>query len=189
MPDAREVILPYSKESFSIPQNVYIIGTMNTADRSIDRLDTALRRRFHFVEEMPDSSVLSDINVDGLNVARLLDTINRRIAYLYDRDHMIGHAFFTPLLEDKTLGTLSKIFRNTVIPLLQDYFADDYEKISLILGDNAKSQKQYQFLVAEQADPNVLFKGTPESIYDLKEELYYINEEAFSHIESYAEIL
>jgi len=100
MPEQISAILPYSGHKFSVPSNVYIIGTMNTADRSIALMDTALRRRFQFIEMMPDSNVLKKISadkVDDLDVALMLDTINERITFLYDREHTIGHAFFTKL--------------------------------------------------------------------------------------------
>jgi len=132
--EALYVKLPYSGESFGIPSNLYIIGTMNTADRSIALMDTALRRRFEFTEMMPDTKELEGIEIDEINIAQLLDTINKRIEYLYDRDHTIGHAYFTSLKETPTLKALEGIFKNKIIPLLQEYFYDDWEKIMLVLG-------------------------------------------------------
>ena len=126
--------LPYSKEKFGVPSNLYVIGTMNTADRSIALMDTALRRRFEFTEMMPDTKELEGIEIDEINIAQLLDTINKRIEYLYDRDHTIGHAYFTSLKETPTLKALEGIFKNKIIPLLQEYFYDDWEKIMLVLG-------------------------------------------------------
>ena len=111
--------LPYSHEAFGIPDNVYLLGTMNTADRSIALLDTALRRRFSFVEMMPDSGVLDGIEVEGISVSGLLTTLNRRIEVLFDREHTLGHAFFTPLRQSPSIETLGEIFRDKVIPLLQ----------------------------------------------------------------------
>ena len=128
--------LPYSQELFGVPSNLYIIGTMNTADRSIALMDTALRRRFHFEEMMPNFSLLENLVVDGIKIDNLLETINKRVEYLYDRDHTIGHAYFMSLenAEDKK-AELDNIFKNKIIPLLQEYFYDDWEKILMVLGD------------------------------------------------------
>ena len=149
MKNAISVKLPYSGENFSIPQNVDIIGTMNTADRSLAVLDTALRRRFAFVEMMPDYKVLKDITVDGIKMDELLRRLNERIEILYDRDHMIGHAYFIPLRDQPTLEHLEQIFQQRIIPLLQEYFFDDWEKIRLVLGDNQKAKEKHQFIKCE----------------------------------------
>ena len=131
--EALEVILPYSQEPFSVPNNLYIIGTMNTADRSIALLDTALRRRFEFIEMMPDSSLLST-DCDGVDLQRLLESINNRIEFLLDRERSVGHAF---LIDDvKNLSDLKAVFKNKILPLLQEYFYDDYAKINAVLNNN-----------------------------------------------------
>jgi 5-methylcytosine-specific restriction protein B len=127
-----EVILPYSKSKFSVPQNLWIIGTMNTADRSIALIDTALRRRFHFKEMMPLPELLNE-NVDGINLQELLSKINERIEFLLDRDHTIGHSYFISVTSK---NELCEVFRDKIIPLLQEYFYNDWEKIQLVLGDN-----------------------------------------------------
>lgn len=138
--EAMSVTLPYSQEYFSVPENVYILGTMNTADRSIALMDTALRRRFEFIEMMPKEKLLTDIVIDNVNVKKMLETMNRRIEALYDREHTLGHAFFMPLKNEKkaTINQLASIFKNKIIPLLQEYFYEDYEKIMLVLGINPK---------------------------------------------------
>lgn len=192
MAEETSAILPYSGTHFSIPSNVYILGTMNTADRSISLMDTALRRRFRFVEMMPDAEVLRQIGadkVDTLDVALMLEKINERIAYLYDREHTIGHAFFTKLKTNPNLETLESIFRESVIPLLQEYFYEDYEKIQLVLGDNGKTETKYKFVIEEALKIKEVFKGDAIDMIDLPEKKYQINDEAFSNIESYKEII
>ena len=141
--EALSVTLPYSKEKFSVPSNLYIVGTMNTADRSLTQIDTALRRRFHFEEMMPDPSLLEGLVIDNINIRTLLECLNERIEALYDREHTLGHAFFMELLEEdkKNIDTLAAIFKNKVIPLLQEYFFDDWGKIQLILGEQVIKEK------------------------------------------------
>lgn len=126
-----EVTLPYSKEPFSVPDNLYIIGTMNTADRSIEALDTALRRRFSFIEMPPEITLLEGKNIDGIKLDLLLETINLRIEKLIDKDHQIGHSYF---LDINSLKELKGVFRYKIMPLLQEYFYGNYNRIGLVLG-------------------------------------------------------
>lgn len=139
--------LPYSPlEEFSVPPNLFLIGTMNTADRSIALLDTALRRRFEFEELQPNYSELSSINIPGLDMPALLKAMNERIEYLYDRDHTIGHAYFIGI---KSQIELANVFRRKVIPLLQEYFYEDWSKIQTVLND----EKNAAFIKAVKKAP------------------------------------
>jgi 5-methylcytosine-specific restriction protein B len=147
------ITLPYSGDLFSVPSNIDIIGTMNTADRSLALVDTALRRRFEFIEMMPDPEELEELVIkrDGvnINVKNLLIIINKRIEALYDRDHTIGHAYFMHIKKiDEALQfeELKATFKNRIIPLLEEYFFEDWQKIRLVLGDNQKKNKQFQFV-------------------------------------------
>jgi 5-methylcytosine-specific restriction protein B len=192
MPEAASAKLPYSGENFSVPNNVYILGTMNTADRSIAIMDTALRRRFRFEEMMPDANVLRSIGanmVEDLDVAAMLEKINERISFLYDREHTIGHAFFTGLKDEPTLEKLASIFKKSVIPLLQEYFYEDYQKIQMILGDNDKTEDKYKFIQEIPVVAKNIFKGNIDDVIDLPKKKYKINEDALSEIQSYREII
>lgn len=182
-------VLPYSGELFSVPSNVYILGTMNTADRSIALMDTALRRRFQFVEMMPDTDILKNVTVEGVEIAPILKKINERITFLYDREHTIGHAFFIKLIDSPDINTLGSIFEKSIIPLLQEYFYEDYQKIQLILGDNEKSDPSIKFILDEKIKVKSVFKGDATDVIDLPEKKYTINKEAFLNIESYKQIL
>ena len=132
--DEARVTLPGSKTEFGVPKNLHVLGTMNTADRSIALLDTALRRRFVFEEMMPDPShpdIATDL--DGIDCSKVLAAMNRRIAVLLDREHQIGHTYF---LRVDSLPALAGTFRNRIMPLLQEYFYDDWEKIQAALNKN-----------------------------------------------------
>lgn len=183
-------ILPYSGEEFSVPANVYILGTMNTADRSIALMDTALRRRFSFIEKMPQPELLNDVSVEqngvSVNVGEMLDTINKRIEFLFDREHTIGHAFFMKLKKNNDISILADIFKRSVVPLLQEYFYEDYEKIQLVLGDNGKAEDKHKFIKNETVIPTSLFRGRSRLE---KSDKYEINDSAFQWIDSYIGIL
>ncbi|SEL97946.1 AAA family ATPase [Parapedobacter koreensis] len=144
--EALTVTLPYSKETFGVPPNLHIIGTMNTADRSVEALDAALRRRFSFTEMLPDPALIASagaLNQSGgklydLDLAKLLETINRRVEKLVDRDHQIGHSYFLSVV---SWEDLRQVFYRCLIPLLQEYFFGDYGKIALVLGKGFVMEK------------------------------------------------
>jgi hypothetical protein len=150
--EALKIQLPYSKESFSVPDNVYILGTMNTADRSVEALDTALRRRFSFEFMPPKADLLANRSVGGIGLKRLLDVLNERITYLLDEDHQIGHAYFYSM-PDTTEG-VRLVFKNKIIPLLREYFFNDHAKIRLVLGDGfvKKRAAKPPFAVSDEDD-------------------------------------
>ncbi len=162
-----EITLPYSKEKFGVPSNLYIIGTMNTADRSVEALDTALRRRFSFEEIKPKPEIIKThgelkdqngiLEIDGysIDLVKLLETINKRIEILLDRDHLIGHSYFMCV---KDLERLKESFSRQIIPLLQEYFYGDYGKISLALGEGfceGKKQDNVSEIFARAKDYEV----------------------------------
>ena len=134
------VTLPYSKEAFGVPGNLDIIGTMNTADRSVEALDTALRRRFSFQEVLPQPGLIKEVlgeksNYNGIELGEVLERINYRIEKLVDRDHTIGHAYFLKLKDSQDFtADLVDVFCDNIMPLLQEYFYNDYPKIGLVLG-------------------------------------------------------
>jgi 5-methylcytosine-specific restriction protein B len=191
------VSLPYSGKPFSVPRNVDVIGSMNTADRSLALVDTALRRRFEFVTIMPRPDLLSDIAVskDGvvIDLVRLLTVINQRITALFDVDHTIGHAFFMPLRtldEEVRFPALKAIFLKKIIPLLEEFFFDDWGKIVLVLGDNQKTDPASRFIVESHPDDDLkkLFGGNsglePEDLQPFR----HLNTTAFDQPQAYVAI-
>ncbi|WP_313508007.1 AAA family ATPase [Kosakonia sacchari] len=164
MSNAMSLQLSYSGDHFSVPANVDIIGAMNTADRSLALMDTALRRRFDFVEMMPDLSLLSGAKVKGIELESLLEKLNSRIEALYDREHTLGHAFFIPVKnaldagdEETAFKQLKIAFQKKIVPLLQEYFFDDWNKIRLVLADNQKQDDNLQFVIEKTDDLDTLF--------------------------------
>jgi len=165
-------VLPYSKKEFSVPSNLYIIGTMNTADRSIAAIDTALRRRFTFIEIEPDSSVLSrnenPIINDTVDLTKLLDAINERIMDKYDRDHRIGHAYFMGI---ETLSNFYQTWYYEILPLLNEYFYNDIDTLKMIVGKSFYDRYgNIKYLTTTQMLENLSeFEKAVISIYQEKE--------------------
>ena len=186
--EALSVTLPYSKKPFSVPSNVYLIGTMNTADRSLAGLDIALRRRFTFKEMPPKPKLLEGVDIQGVDISKVLLKMNERIEVLLDRDHCLGHAYFMPLIEDKTIRNLAFIFRQQIIPLLQEYFFEDWERIAWVLNDQAKSN-EHAFVQKVSVNLDSLFGEKTASELQNEDKRWRINEEAFGNIESYEGIL
>lgn len=197
--EALSVTLPYSKEEFSVPNNVYIIGTMNSSDRSLTGLDIALRRRFTFIEMPPQPQEIKNedgelIKISGKDkdgndkdviVADILSVMNQRIEVLLDRDHCIGHANFMSLKEKPTLEHLAHIFKQKIIPQLQEYFFDDWAKINLVFFNNS--------MIVEDKDINIagLFpsKFEQELGYSNEKKIWKINDDAFKTIDAFIQIL
>jgi len=184
--NALSVTLPYSGESFSVPANVHLIGSMNTADRSLAGLDIALRRRFQFVEVPPQSERLKGINIAGVEMSALLDVMNQRISILLDRDHCLGHGYFMSLGDNPGLTELAALFRQQIVPLLQEYFFEDWQRIAWVLNDHRKP-KGLRFVVKAESPTQSLFGTTSEIPVDAN--LWALDEEAFSNIESYRGIV
>lgn len=170
--ESLEVILPYSKERFGVPSNLYILGTMNTADRSVEALDTALRRRFCFEEMPPKSELIAsdgqwDLDtISADDVKDIMEIINRRIEKLMDKDHLIGHSYF---LKVKNLDNLKVVFQNNILPLLQEYFYGDYGKIGLVIGEGFfeinREEEESLFADFQNYDPSMLME---KPVYRLK---------------------
>ena len=185
--EALKARLPYSKEMFTIPQNLFLIGTMNTADRSLAQIDIALRRRFVFEELMPDPTILNKIrSVDGIQIDTLLSAMNQRIEALYDREHTIGHTFFLSLKDDPSLAELERIFTGRILPLLEEYFFEDWEKIRLVLNDHRKAP-EYAMIRPKfsESQMTALFGSDPDHPVTMA---YERNSDALGSPESYIAI-
>ncbi len=169
--EAMTATLPYSQEPFGVPNNLYIIGTMNTADRSVEALDTALRRRFSFEEMMPKPKLLGDKELCDVKLSDLLTTINQRIVALKDREHQIGHSYFMDdCLKGKDVKAkeqwLANVFKDKIIPLLQEYFYGDYKKIYYVLGPGFVEKKTEKTIFAVE-NPDYDEFDIPEERYDI----------------------
>ena len=174
--DEATVTLPYSKDGFGVPKNLYIIGTMNTADRSIALLDTALRRRFKFIEMMPKPyHDLISTNINGVNCRELLAAMNERIHFLLDREHQIGHTYF---FDVNDMESLSEAFKTKIIPLLQEYFYDNWEKIDLVLNRNR--------FIRVPPFRRDLFKES--DLIDEQRKIYELSDDRWENPESYRAI-
>lgn len=176
--EALKLILPYSKSRFGVPPNVFVIGTMNTADRSIEALDTALRRRFSFKEMQPQHDLIKEVGrlkstngvIENISVIEVLKTINDRIEKLIDKDHKIGHSYF---LNINSLKELKQVFSDKVIPLLEEYFFGDLGKIGLVLGGSfiSKSAKEHvKFARFEDYDSSIANDLEERSVYDITDQ-------------------
>ncbi len=183
--EALSAELPYSKRPFSVPDNVHLIGTMNTADRSLAGLDIALRRRFVFREMPPKPDLLDKVDVDGVNIGQLLRVLNERIEMLLDREHCLGHAYFMPLEKDNSLARLELIFRNQVLPLLQEYFFEDWQRIQWVLNDHRKPPA-LRFLSQRSRDVSSLFGDVAISTHNLP---WSINDKVFKEPAAYQGII
>jgi len=183
------VRLPVSGEVFGVPRNLYIIGTINTADRSLAMMDTALRRRFTFKEKMPEPNLLQEKNIEGVDVQKILKVMNQRIEVLYDREHTIGHAYFMSLNKQSNMDDLASIFENKIIPLLAEYFFEDWDKIRMVLGDNQKPDQTYAFIIESKAhDFRKLFGDAEAGDFSDEDKMYIRNAEALNKAESYVGI-
>lgn len=186
-----KIRLPYSGEEFGVPKNLYILGTMNTADRSIALLDVALRRRFNFIEMPPRYNLLKSIDNKTINnetnkidLQKLLEAINNRIEFLLNKDHLIGHSYFLGI---ETFSDLKEVFKNSIIPLLQEYFYDDFEKIKIVL--NIKDNDKTNFIRKKEIS-KYFFDNIPEHLKNKssKKPIYEINKEAFNNYKNYQNI-
>ena len=183
------VSLPYSKRKFGVPANLQIIGTMNTADRSITLIDTALRRRFEFIELAPNSEVFNERGIEkigNIDLVNLFDSINERIKHFLGKDQCIGHAYFLKLENSSSpKKDLLTIFMQKIIPLLEEYFYNDYERIRLVLGDDnpRKNEKEHCFFILNKSQNPFL---TESDLVDEEKNVYSINQQFANDLEEEA---
>jgi len=173
------VTLPYSGDSFGVPSNLDVIGTMNTADRSLAHIDTALRRRFEFRELMPNTSLdeLKSLGGDHVDVGRMLSVINQRIEALFDREHMIGHAYFI------NQSSLAEVFKRRVIPLLLEYFFEDWSKVRAVLADDQTDEPSEQFILEKKVNDGLFASGSKHA-----KSVFSINAAALNNPAAYRKI-
>ena len=178
-PNELTVTLPYSGDSFCVPSNLDVIGTMNTADRSLAHIDTALRRRFEFRELMPDHTLeeLNEIGDGSIDVGLMLLTMNRRIEALFDREHQIGHAYFI------NQPSLAHVFKRKVMPLLVEYFFEDWSKVRAVLADDQVDDPALQFVLETKVDGLLFASGNNHAKF-----VYSLNESALANSAAYRKI-
>ncbi|MCU8462384.1 AAA family ATPase [Vibrio vulnificus] len=183
--EALSVKLPYSKKLFSVPDNLHIIGTMNTADKSLAQIDIALRRRFQFEEMMTNYKLLAQIPlIDGIDIEQMVRVINKRIELLYDREHTIGHSFFLSLKDNPSIEHLAEIFELQILPLLEEYFFENWERVAMVLGDHLKTDESLRFVV-EQFDANEIAQLMGDDWDQVGIQPYVRNDHAFKVAAAY----
>lgn len=184
--ESLEVVLPYSKHKFSVPGNVHLIGTMNTADRSLAGVDIALRRRFQFVEMPPRPDLLSGVTIAGVLLSELLTVMNQRIEALLDREHQLGHAYFMELASSESVDALASVFRHQIVPLLQEYFFEDWQRIAWVLNDHRKPVG-CRFVVQQSTSRAEMFGGGVDG--ETESMLWRLDTTAFGNAASYRGIV
>ena len=177
-----ELTLPYSGDLFSVPENLDMYGAMNTADRSIALLDTALRRRFEFEELMPDAGIIPGADGEGniedgesgsIDLRQLLESMNRRIRFLLDREHMIGHSYF---MDIKAFAELRRVLTRKVLPLLQEYFYEDWSRIQLVLRDRIGEDRNSPQIIRDEPVEEMQVLGFDHDDYEDKVEYEKVEE-------------